>query len=606
MVFLMMAGSAVAEEPATLRAGVDEYPLGHHVSYLQDPAGALSLEDVMSGRFDNAFIPNTSASPNFGFTDSTYWFRVRLHNRDAATASWLLELQYPLLDYVDMHLVYPGAEPRIVSHHGGDKLPFAERQVRHRNMIFRVPLAAGETVTVLIRVQTDSSMQLPLTLWSPQGMVERDQREGLVLGAFYGIMIAMLAFNLMIYLSIRDVNYLFYVLYLSNLLLFQSSLNGLAFQYWWPDSPQWGNIATPFSIGMVYTAILQFSREFLQLWKNMPRMDTVFKGFIWLFFVVMVSSFVLNYTVAIKMGTFFTMVATVLLFTVGALCLRKGVLHAKYYMLAWSVLLLFIFVYTLKTFGVLPLVFITEYGLQIGAALEAVLLSYALAHRLRLLRLENESIQRGITETLEQRVRERTTELDTALHELADANRKLTEISHTDGLTGVHNRAYFTQVFATEWRRAQRAGEPLSLLLLDIDHFKKVNDTYGHLAGDACLKRVATAITGLLHRPADMVFRMGGEEFVVLLPNTDTQGAFHVAERIRTATAALDIEFEARRIPVTVSVGVCSTVPDPALDEETLIRNADVAMYEAKNSGRNRTCVFCAGQESGLVPNGTA
>ncbi|WP_168798682.1 diguanylate cyclase [Herbaspirillum sp. ST 5-3] len=597
------APTALASDVAELSASVDEYPLGRHLQFLEDPSGALTLQDLLSGRFDQGFAHNRSDSPNFGFTDSSYWFRIDLLNRETIASEWLLELQYPLLDYVDVHLIYAGPDKRVVSYRGGDRLPFSQRQVKHHNMVFKVPMKAGEAVSLLMRVRTDSSMQVPMTLWRPHALLERDQKEHLVQGAYYGILIAMLLFNLMIYLSIRDINYLFYVGYLASILLFQSTLNGLAFEYLWPDNPWWGNVSTPFSIGLVYTAIMQFSREFLQLRKNLPRMDKVFKVFLWLFVMVMLVSFALNYTVAIKMATFLTMIATVLLFFTGSLCLKNGVLHAKYFMLAWTVLLVFVFVYTLKTFGILPHVFITEYGLQIGAALETILLSYALAHRLRLLRLENESIQRGITETLERRVRERTSELDQALNNLADANRKLTELSHIDGLTGVGNRAYFNQVLCNEWRRSLRAGEPVSLLLLDIDHFKKVNDTYGHLAGDMCLKQVANAIRAVLQRPADGVFRLGGEEFVVLLPGTDPQGAFHVAERIRQEVARVEVRFEAHIIAVTVSIGVNSVVADSASEEESLIHDADLAMYEAKNKGRNCTCLFKSSQAPSLMPS---
>lgn len=590
--FWLLLGNALANDVVLLPPETGQHPLGKHVSYLEDATRKVTVAEILSGKFDSDFVRNTSPSPNLGFTSSTYWFRTTLRSEDPGISEWLLEVQYPLLDYIDLHLVYAGPNARVISYRGGDRVPFSERQVKHRNMLFKVPLEAGETVTMLMRVRTDSSMQVPLMLWNPEALLERDQDEYLVLGAFYGILMAMLLFNLMIYLANRDINYLYYVIYLVSVQLFQGSLNGLAFEYLWPEHPWWANVATPFSIGLVYTSIILFTREFLNLRRHLPRIDKVFKVFSVLFVMVMVASVLLSYTITIKVGTFLTMMATFLVFTAGALCLKKGVLHAKYFMLAWTVLLFFIIVYALKTVGVLPHVFVTEYGLQIGAALETILLSYALAHRLRLLRMENEAIQRGITETLERRVRERTAELDVALKGLSDANQKLTALSQTDGLTGLHNRTHFNQVFGKEWRRCQRAGEPISLLLLDVDHFKKVNDTYGHLGGDTCLKQVASTFLSVLQRPADAVFRMGGEEFVVLLPATDGKGAFHVAERIRKAIESLDIQFEARRIPVTLSIGACTVRPDKTADEESLMRNADHALYEAKNGGRNRTCIF--------------
>lgn len=568
------------------------YSLGGKVFYLEDPQGTLAVQDVVTKEGRRLFRQSEGQSPNMGFTTSVYWFAIDLYNKDATVSDWLLELQYPMLDYVDVHLVYRDASRQPVSYHGGDMLPFSSREIKHRNLLFRVPLEQGELVSVLIRVKTDSSMQLPLTLWTSQTLLEREHSEYITLGIYYGILVAMLLFNLMIYVSIRDINYLYYVVYLASVILFQSTLNGLAFEYLWPDNPWWANVSTPFSIGLVYAAIIQFSREFLQLRRHMPRIDHVFKGYLVLFLLVMVASFIVNYTIAIKVATFLTMTATLLLFSSGALCLRAGVLHAKYFMLAWTVLLLFVFVYTLKTFGFLPNVFITEYGLQIGAALETILLSYALAHRLRLLRLENESIQRGITETLETRVRERTLELDNALLRLAEANQKLTEMSQTDTLTGLYNRARFNEIIISERNRAQRSGKPLSLLLLDIDHFKHVNDTYGHQGGDICLKEVAKGICSVLLRPGDAAFRLGGEEFVVLLPNTPAQGAYTVAERIREVAENLEIWLDGKRIGVTVSIGVCTTELHNSLGGETLLRYADLAMYKAKSSGRNRVCVY--------------
>lgn len=123
--------------------------------------------------------------------------------------------------------------------------------------------------------------------------------------------------------------------------------------------------------------------------------------------------------------------------------------------------------------------------------------------------------------------------------DLEAANRQLEAVSLTDGLTGVANRRCFDEVFREEWRRGVRSGEPLSLLLLDIDHFKKVNDESGHLVGDDCLVRLADCCRQLVRRPGDLLARYGGEEFVVLLPETDIDGASHLAEVLRRADQAL-------------------------------------------------------------------
>lgn len=175
---------------------------------------------------------------------------------------------------------------------------------------------------------------------------------------------------------------------------------------------------------------------------------------------------------------------------------------------------------------------------------------------------------------------------------LSDANQKLTDLNHFDGLTGVKNRAYFDEKYDLEWRRSQRNRDTIGLLMVDIDHFKCINDAYGHPGGDDCLKRVAAIIREAVRRPTDDAFRYGGEEFVVLLANTDLLGAAHIAEVIRRQIETAEISVDGKKIPVTVSIGVAAMTPDCGYASEALIVNADRALYQAKDGGRNRVHVF--------------
>jgi diguanylate cyclase (GGDEF)-like protein len=581
---------AHAAETVALNAQQESYVLGQHVSYLEDQDGILTLRDVMDAHTGQRFRRVHNAAPNFSFTNSVYWFRLDLRNQDSAVPVWLLESQYPLLDHIDAHLVYAGN--KVVDYRGGDTLPFSERAIKHRNVMFRVPLAPGESVTVYIRVKTESSLQLPLTLWSPQALLVKDHEEQYALGIYYGILIAMLCYNLMIFLAIRDVNYLYYLLYIGGWILFQMSLNGLAFEYLWPNYPRWGNIATPFFLAVSLVSVMLFTRAFLQIKLYLPKFDVICRIYLWLSTLLMVGTFFLHYALVIKIGAIGASTAALLVLVISILSLRRRVRQAKYFIIAWSLLLLGIIIYALKTFGVLPSIFITEYGLQIGSAIEVVLLSFALAHRMRILKEENERIQREATEMLEQRVQQRTQELDQALWNLSDANEKLKDISHIDGLTGVKNRAYFNEQFDLEWRRALRSHNPIGLLMVDIDHFKHVNDTYGHLGGDACLRQVAQCVAGAVRRPGDECFRYGGEEFVVLLANTDLAGTAHIGEIICRQIEALDILYDGKKIAITISVGASSVIPKSDVDRDSLIGNADSALYQAKHNGRNQVRVF--------------
>lgn len=173
--------------------------------------------------------------------------------------------------------------------------------------------------------------------------------------------------------------------------------------------------------------------------------------------------------------------------------------------------------------------------------------------------------------------------------QLNDANQELQRLSMTDGLTGIANRRLFDESLVREWRRCLRIGKPISIVLLDVDFFKKYNDRYGHQVGDECLKSVAKEVARATPRPGDLAARYGGEEFVLILAETDQDGARWVAEQIRQQLSALKIPHDdSSHKHVTVSCGVASVVPSEELSVEKLVKSADIALYIAKEHGRNR------------------
>ncbi len=174
---------------------------------------------------------------------------------------------------------------------------------------------------------------------------------------------------------------------------------------------------------------------------------------------------------------------------------------------------------------------------------------------------------------------------------LLEANTKLKQMSLVDGLTGIANRRRFDEDMAREWRRMVRQNAPMSLILADIDFFKCYNDRYGHLKGDQCLVKVAKTINGAAKRPADLVARYGGEEFAVILPDTDSDGAFNVAERIRKTIQNTAIQHEGSEVAdcVTLSLGVSTILPGLADKMDAFIEQVDLMLYRAKKSGRNQT-----------------
>lgn len=206
--------------------------------------------------------------------------------------------------------------------------------------------------------------------------------------------------------------------------------------------------------------------------------------------------------------------------------------------------------------------------------------------------IENADLYKRLSDmnlSLEKKVVERTADLTRANLRLSVLNKELEGISITDSLTQVYNRRYFMERLRQEVKRVSRYGPPVSLLIIDIDHFKKVNDTYGHQAGDAVLSDVARLIKERL-RETDLFARYGGEEFALIATVTEQAGACVLADRIRALIEKSEFPFGDNRIKVTISIGISTWQPTMNEDYEELIRQADTALYRAKEQGRNRAC----------------
>jgi diguanylate cyclase (GGDEF)-like protein/PAS domain S-box-containing protein len=180
--------------------------------------------------------------------------------------------------------------------------------------------------------------------------------------------------------------------------------------------------------------------------------------------------------------------------------------------------------------------------------------------------------------------------VDVNVTELTKAKKEVERLALSDPLTGLANRRHLVEQYSREVSRAKRSGKPISLLILDLDHFKSVNDRYGHLAGDACLKCVTAVIESYL-RNIDIAARFGGEEFIVLLPETGESGARIVAEKLRAAVAETEIQLHEELLHVTVSIGIATAKPSELENFDEIVGKADTAMYRAKESGRNMVCV---------------
>jgi len=196
-------------------------------------------------------------------------------------------------------------------------------------------------------------------------------------------------------------------------------------------------------------------------------------------------------------------------------------------------------------------------------------------------------------------------QVDMRTQELEMANEQLRLLSNLDGLTGISNRRYFEETLVQEWKRSFRDKAPISLLMIDIDFFKNYNDTYGHQAGDECLRQITDAFAHRVRRPGDFAARYGGEEFVVLLSNTPIKGAVKVGEDIRQLVENLRIPHKTSAVSeyVTTSIGIVSVIPQTFNDPTSFVRKADIALYRAKRGGRNKIEVYADNVKNLIFPN---
>jgi len=565
--------------PVVLQQENERLDISRHLSYFEDVAGAFDIDRIIEQWPSIATFQTPEQAHNFGFTESPYWFHTTVQNLNGPATDWVLEGMYSVIDRMDLYVVRE--DGRVDKYSAGDAVEFASRGREHHNINFRFDLQRGETADLFFRVETTGSVMMPLLLWTNEAFSAADHQERFVFGMYYGLLLCMAVFNLLIFISTRDPNYLWYVSYIVFYGLLQFTLNGLAFEHLWPEQGWWNNRAISFFIAMGMFSILGFSRSFLQLRENVRWLNRIIVAVMAFFpFMALAALAYPDYGPVIRITTFVASISVLFILVGGVVTLYQGFRPARYFMIAWSALLAGMMLYTLKTFGMLPANFLTEYAIQIGSAFEAILLSLAMAARLRLLMLENQKIQQEMNFRLEQRVSERTSELQVV-------NQKLEALSSTDSLTGLYNRRFFDERLDLEVGRNSRNG-PLSLLMIDVDLFKPLNDTYGHLAGDDCLRKIANTIADGVSRRADVVTRYGGEEFAVILPDTDSEGARNRAEIIRRRVEEnLSFNWNGEAISVTVSVGVATVAAGGRVSADELIETADKALYDAKQNGRN-------------------
>jgi len=368
---------------------------------------------------DREFNP-VSGVPTFGFSHSDHWLKLRVFNFENREVSRLLEVTNPILNECSLYEIKGRGAHRL--YQAGDRFKFDSRPVDHRNFLFPLDIPPNGSKELLLKVSSaGEQLQVPLKLLEPDEWIEKDGTERVLRGLYFGIIIFVLVFNLFLYVIIRERSSLFYVIYIAALLMLQLSLSGFAFEYLWPESHYLANIANPFFASLSIFALIRFTQTFLNLKQFYPRIHMglhIMGGMVAVNSLLSLVHTPVTFRISVVAINVLALALNVAIIPIVILVVRKNFRPAKYFLVAFLVLVGSVFLFILNNFGVLYSDFYAAYGLQIGSALEVILLSFAIVDKFKLFREEAyerlETINRMkavANQELEMQVEERTREI---------------------------------------------------------------------------------------------------------------------------------------------------------------------------------------------------
>ena len=435
----------------------------------------------------------------------------------------------------------------------GDTLPFSAREIKHRFFVLGHQYVPGVT-HIYIRVETPDPLVLPMYFGDQNALSDRNVFSAYSYGFLYGIVIALLLYNLLLFVRLGQVRYLVYVVYLSLFIGMNLSYTGHGFSYIWPESAYWQNWLNPLLIALYSMSGVIFAFVFLGAKTCFPRTFTVSMAvcLFLLFFLWFCFLFSLQ-TIAVMTAIGFVIFFSLFTLILGIMSLKQRRREVTYFLMATLATLIGASITAMSVWNVVAYNEWTYRAIEIGLSIDVVLLSIALAEQFRVVQ---------------------------------DQKNMAEKLANVDALTSLYNRRAFNEYGLVMLQNASRYDQALSVLIVDIDHFKNINDTYGHQVGDEVICATANNLLSFT-RAGDVAARWGGEEFILLLAETDLNAAKLLAERLRESIAQLVLQASSEPVNFTVSIGVAEKTLEMN-SVEGLINAADAHLYEAKAAGRNK------------------
>lgn len=543
---------------------------------------------------------------NLGTAVEYGWIKLSVTHPELTEQKLFLRLENPLLDKVTLYKVYNG---KLISTRTiGDEVAIENRQYVDESLLFDLTLAHQGKYDFYLEVNTLSGFHVPVSLWSPKNYFAYKTAFNTQFGLLIGFILAIALINLILFVLAQKGYFLLSAGYALGLGLLGIYLFGFGYYFLTPNIVWLQQILLPSLFIFTTVMTVQFNSIIIGLKNRAGHLFNLHKLALMFSALAILLVLFIPTTYAITLGFVVALLLLILSSVFIALSV-KNVLRLSLLLLTNAGFLIPLVYMFASYMGAFSQVTHINILLIIPPSISAILCIYlAIKHYVlaRDEKVKNQqkeldqhlasdallaqklAIEEEAKADLEAKIDERTFELQITLQELEEKNRALEARNNEDPLTGVKNRRYFDKKLTMELRRSKREQTEFSLLMIDIDHFKQVNDRYGHLAGDAALKHVAAVFNQLLRRPADEACRYGGEEFAILLPNTAHQGAIQLAEKIRQHIEQHHVEFSSQQIKLTLSIGVHTSIIDDANSADSVTDAADKALYHAKKNGRNQ------------------
>lgn len=542
---------------------------------------------------------------NFRDVNNTVWLKIPL-SPAVARDNTFLRFSDPLIDKLDIYIVRNGEQGHKVDAHfnGGDSLPFSIRKFALPNTV--VPIGASSLpTTIYIAGSSKISVNFEVSIWKSADFIEFNDKYTTFFGLMLGYVLALVCYCLMMFTTARKIEYMWYCIYLLCFASHILALSGYGFQYLWPNATGLQSIISGATISLIFAGLTKFTESLLM--PNSVVYKRVFKGLIYCHLTIAILGFISFDTRFVALSIFTILVSTLIM---PIFCLlMKGVNSTvkKLCFGIWFILFCTCFFSLFDKFSLLPTKADPLFILVIGFHLETMLIGIALIYQYRISYIETYqlresallakqkarqskdellALQNDSQRKLEAQVKLQTAQLENALKDLNVASFELESMRNLDGLTGLPNRLAFEESLDKLAKKAIDARTALSIAVIDIDHFKQVNDTYGHLAGDECLRVFSHLLKQMFSLEDYLYCRFGGEEFLLasILPASEVE---HQLNQFRLAVQQLHIESGANTITFTTSAGLGVKYLVNREDVRKLTSMADNNLYEAKQKGRN-------------------